>query len=218
MTLFLALVAIQFVVESDLPKASYVIPTRQLVIASYVALSLIAIETMVVYNVFNWHRVGEYFRGHKRALAKRAELKRRALGLPDGVHTNRVARALQSTLTRVTTFRRTPKAGPGRPAEAGVPASTGPAPSIAEDDVGPPAAASPGKRPRSAQAAIRTEARGGWKGPRGGGGRGRGAGRPARPLLTPRAQSRAPPRPLPRCSWRTTCSVPITPGWRGPLT
>ena len=154
------MVAIQFVVESDLPKASYVIPTRQLVIASYVALSLIAIETMVVYNVFNWHRVGEYFRGHKRALAKRAELKRQALGLPDGVQSNRVARALQSTLTRVTTLRRPPKAGPGRPAEAGVPASPGPAPSIAEDDVGPLAAATPGKRPRSAQAAIRAEARG----------------------------------------------------------
>ena len=113
MTLFLALVAIQFVVESDLPKASYVIPTRQLVIASYVALALIAIETMVVYNVFNWHRVGEYFRGHKRALAKRAELKRQALGLPDGVHTNRVARALQSTLTRVTTSRHASGEGDG---------------------------------------------------------------------------------------------------------
>eukprot|EP00884_Botryococcus_braunii_P017545 jgi/Botrbrau1/4474/Bobra.0220s0008.1 len=50
-TLFLALVAIQFVVEQELPRASYVIPTRQLVIASYGVLGIISVETLVVFNI-----------------------------------------------------------------------------------------------------------------------------------------------------------------------
>jgi hypothetical protein len=77
--LFLALVAIQYVIEGDLPRASYVLPTRRLVIASYVALALIAIETLVVANVVDWPRVRAYFQGQSRALARRAELKRAAM-------------------------------------------------------------------------------------------------------------------------------------------
>ena len=42
---------IQFVVESDQPKASYIIPTRQLVITSYVVLGIMAVETIIAYNV-----------------------------------------------------------------------------------------------------------------------------------------------------------------------
>ena len=79
--LFLALVAVQFVLDGELPKASYVIPTRRLVIASYIALAVIAIETLVVANVVDWPRVRSNFHGQARALARRAELKRAALDL-----------------------------------------------------------------------------------------------------------------------------------------
>ena len=49
--LFLALVAIQFVAEGSLPRASYVIPTRQLVILSYCVLLAVSIESVVVNKI-----------------------------------------------------------------------------------------------------------------------------------------------------------------------
>ena len=73
-TLFLSLVAIQFVVESELPSSSYVLPTRQLVIVSYLVLLLVCFEALVVYNVSSWERVFNWFQGMRRAKSARASL------------------------------------------------------------------------------------------------------------------------------------------------
>lgn len=73
-TLFLSLVAIQFVVESELPSSSYVLPTRQLVIVSYLVLLLVCFEALVVYNVASWERVFNWFQGMRRAKSARASL------------------------------------------------------------------------------------------------------------------------------------------------
>lgn len=67
-TLFLSLIAIQWIAEGSLPRASYVIPTRSLVILSYCVLLLIAVETIVVYNLVNRHRLRAY---HARMRAAR---------------------------------------------------------------------------------------------------------------------------------------------------
>eukprot|EP00884_Botryococcus_braunii_P000775 jgi/Botrbrau1/10699/Bobra.357_1s0003.1 len=77
-TLFLALVALQFVMEDDLPRASYVLPTRQLVITSYAILAMVAIETLIVYNVAHYDHVLDFIRGHQEARKRRAELYRQA--------------------------------------------------------------------------------------------------------------------------------------------
>ncbi|PSC74223.1 senescence-specific cysteine protease SAG39-like isoform A [Micractinium conductrix] len=50
-TLFLALTAVQFVVAGALPTSSYVVPTQQLVLTTYVFLFLLAIESIVVYHI-----------------------------------------------------------------------------------------------------------------------------------------------------------------------
>ena len=73
-TLFLSLVAIQFVVESELPSSSYVLPTRQLVIVSYLIQLVVCFEALVVYNVASWERVLDWFHGMRRAKHARASL------------------------------------------------------------------------------------------------------------------------------------------------
>ena len=73
-TLFLSLVAIQFVGESELPSSSYVLPTRQMVIVSYLVLLLVCLEALVVYNVASWERVFNWFQEMRRAKSARASL------------------------------------------------------------------------------------------------------------------------------------------------
>jgi hypothetical protein len=47
--LFLALAAIQFVVDSDVPSSSYVTPLQQLTLASYLSLILVGLECVVIW-------------------------------------------------------------------------------------------------------------------------------------------------------------------------
>jgi hypothetical protein len=47
-------------------------------ISSYVVLALVAIETLVVYNVANYDAVTEFFQGHQQARQRRAEMYRKA--------------------------------------------------------------------------------------------------------------------------------------------
>ena len=51
MALFLALAAIQFVVSQNLPASSYVTPLGQLIIASYFALFICGIESLLGFNL-----------------------------------------------------------------------------------------------------------------------------------------------------------------------
>lgn len=51
MALFLALAAIQFVVSQNLPASSYVTPLGQLIIASYFALFMCGIESLLGFNL-----------------------------------------------------------------------------------------------------------------------------------------------------------------------
>jgi hypothetical protein len=67
-TLFLALVAVQWVAEGSLPRASYIIPTRSLTVLSYSVLLVIAVETVAVYNIVNRHSIRRY---HERMRAAR---------------------------------------------------------------------------------------------------------------------------------------------------
>lgn len=67
-TLFLALVAVQWIAEGSLPRSSYIIPTRSLVILSYSVLLVIAVETVVVYNIVNRQSIRAY---HERMRAAR---------------------------------------------------------------------------------------------------------------------------------------------------
>jgi hypothetical protein len=46
------------------------------VIVSYAILASVAVETLVVYNVANYDKVTEFFRGQQRSRQKRAELYR----------------------------------------------------------------------------------------------------------------------------------------------
>ncbi len=48
------------------------------VISSYMVLTLVAIETLVVYNVANYDAVMEFFQGHQQARQRRAEMYRQA--------------------------------------------------------------------------------------------------------------------------------------------
>ncbi|KAI7836836.1 hypothetical protein COHA_009337 [Chlorella ohadii] len=53
--LFLALTAVQFVLSDSLPTSSYVVPTQQLVLATYIFLFLIALESILVYHIVERH-------------------------------------------------------------------------------------------------------------------------------------------------------------------
>lgn len=50
-TLFLALTAVQFVVIGQIPTSSYVVPTQQLVLTTYIFLFLLAIESIAVFHI-----------------------------------------------------------------------------------------------------------------------------------------------------------------------
>jgi hypothetical protein len=47
--LFLALAAIQFVVDSDVPSSSYITPLQQLTLASYLSLILVGMECVLIW-------------------------------------------------------------------------------------------------------------------------------------------------------------------------
>lgn len=74
-TLILSLTALQLVFEGDLPKSSYILPTGQMVIASYIVMLLSAFMSIVVYNVHSWTDVKSYWRGMAAARAARADLR-----------------------------------------------------------------------------------------------------------------------------------------------
>ncbi|GAB4820950.1 hypothetical protein N2152v2_007996 [Parachlorella kessleri] len=67
-TLFLALAAVQFVISSDQPSSSYVLPTQQQVVATYCLLALMAVEAIVVYHIETWKEHTE--RAKQRQLAR----------------------------------------------------------------------------------------------------------------------------------------------------
>ena len=53
-TLFLSLTAVQFVLADRTPTSSYVVPTQQLVLTTYIFLMLISIESIIVFHLSNW--------------------------------------------------------------------------------------------------------------------------------------------------------------------
>ena len=44
----------QFVLADRTPTSSYVVPTQQLVLATYIYLMLICIESIIVYHISHW--------------------------------------------------------------------------------------------------------------------------------------------------------------------
>lgn len=65
--LFLALAAIQFVVDGDLPSSSYVTPLAQLTLASYVSLLTVGLLCVLIWWLTTYHAE------RKRCVADRAE-------------------------------------------------------------------------------------------------------------------------------------------------
>ena len=55
-TLFLALAAIQFVVDSDMPASSYVTSLQQLTLVSYLFLVLVGLENIVIWWLTIYHK------------------------------------------------------------------------------------------------------------------------------------------------------------------
>ena len=56
MTLFLALAAIQFVVDSGMPSSSYVTSLQQLTLVSYLFLVLVGLENIVIWWLTIYHK------------------------------------------------------------------------------------------------------------------------------------------------------------------
>ncbi|WIA37302.1 hypothetical protein OEZ86_014240 [Tetradesmus obliquus] len=66
--LFLALAAIQFVVDSNTPSASFLTPLQQLTLASYICLILTGLESVVIWRLTTYHV--EKHRGEQHQLAQ----------------------------------------------------------------------------------------------------------------------------------------------------
>ncbi|PRW32538.1 ligand-gated ion channel [Chlorella sorokiniana] len=66
-TLFLSMAAVQFVIQEGQPASSYILPTQQAALATYLLLGLIAAESIVVYNIDQWPEMQ-----HKRTLRENA--------------------------------------------------------------------------------------------------------------------------------------------------
>jgi NADH:ubiquinone oxidoreductase subunit K len=66
-TLFLALTALLFVVNGNLPESSTVVPTQQACILAYFVLALIGIESIIVYQIVTTHRQRDIRRRTKHA-------------------------------------------------------------------------------------------------------------------------------------------------------
>ena len=61
-TLFLSLTAVQFVLADRTPTSSYVVPTQQLVLTTYIFLMLICIESIIVFHISHWRERKEIMR------------------------------------------------------------------------------------------------------------------------------------------------------------
>ncbi|KAI8474418.1 MAG: hypothetical protein J3K34DRAFT_456774 [Monoraphidium minutum] len=86
--LFLALAAIQFVIDSDLPSSSYITAMQMLTLASYFSLVLIGLENILIWGLSNYHENRERLRQHKeagRALERRLSMKLET-ALVDALH------------------------------------------------------------------------------------------------------------------------------------
>ncbi|KAI3429737.1 hypothetical protein D9Q98_010052 [Chlorella vulgaris] len=81
-TLFLALTAVQFVVVGRIPTSSYVVPTQQLVLTTYIYLFLLATESIVVYHIVCRHE--KRLEANKRNEAWRRYCKLRTQGKLEG--------------------------------------------------------------------------------------------------------------------------------------
>ena len=75
-TLFLSLVAIQYVQEADLPKSSYTIPSKQAVIVSYCLLGVLTLESLISYNLWTWPRVRSFYNGSREARRRQQAIQR----------------------------------------------------------------------------------------------------------------------------------------------
>jgi hypothetical protein len=53
--LFLALAAIQFVVDQDVPASSYITPLQQITLASYLSLILVGLECVLIWWLTTYH-------------------------------------------------------------------------------------------------------------------------------------------------------------------
>jgi hypothetical protein len=53
--LFLALAAIQFVVDQDVPASSYITPLQQLTLTSYLSLILVGFECVIIWYLTTYH-------------------------------------------------------------------------------------------------------------------------------------------------------------------
>eukprot|EP00890_Picochlorum_soloecismus_P005017 jgi/Picsp_1/5516/NSC_02875-R1_ligand-gated ion channel len=56
-TLFLALTAVQFVLSESMPRSSYVLPLQQIILVTYLCLTLSAMESILAYRLFHWKRI-----------------------------------------------------------------------------------------------------------------------------------------------------------------
>jgi hypothetical protein len=56
-TLFLALTAVQFVLAESMPRSSYVLPLQQIILVTYLCLTLSAMESILAYRLFHWKRI-----------------------------------------------------------------------------------------------------------------------------------------------------------------
>lgn len=75
MTLFLALAAVQFVVSGSVPTSSYVVPTQQLVLTTYVFLFILALESITVYHIVRRHHKREAGRTRREAYRRYCKLR-----------------------------------------------------------------------------------------------------------------------------------------------
>jgi hypothetical protein len=65
--LFLALAAIQFVVDSNTPSASFLTPLQQLTLASYLCLILTGFECMCIWRLTTYHAEKQRMAQHQLA-------------------------------------------------------------------------------------------------------------------------------------------------------
>ena len=77
LTSLLSLLALQFVIEADLPNSSYVLPTKQLVLLSYASLALIAFESVAVFELSRWPSLRAARAERKAALESVAHARKR---------------------------------------------------------------------------------------------------------------------------------------------
>lgn len=69
MALFLALAAIQFVVDSNVPSSSFLTPLQQLTLCSYLSLILIGVECMAIWYLTTYHTEKMQLSRHQQAEA-----------------------------------------------------------------------------------------------------------------------------------------------------